>query len=178
MSNYKEDYPDNQINNNKLQQAFNITPSSSLPPTLPSEKELALSSKEVVADLKDDPDDIIYTNIDRANRMLDRIEEEVESQGSARMFEVAAQLINAITQASSSIVGTSQHADELEYKQRILDLKEREVAVKEAIGTSKNDPKTVNNMIVTDRESLLKMINDNEDAPTPKEAGEVQNTDA
>ena len=178
MSKYNEDYPDNQINNNKLQNAFNIIPSSSLPPTLPSEKELALETKDIVEDLKDDPDDIIYTNIDRANRMLDRIEEEVENAGSARMFEVAAQLINAITQASSSIVGTNQHADELEYKQRILDLKEREVAVKEAIGTNNSSTKTVNNMIVTDRESLLQMINDNDDKPTPKEAGGVQNTDA
>jgi len=158
----KEDYPDKQINNNKLNDTFNITPSSSLPPTLPSEKELTSSAQNIVSELKDDPDNIIYTNIDRANRLLDKIEEDMENASSARLYEVAAQLINAITTASSSIVGTSVHADEMEYKQRILDLKEREVAVKEAIGTNKNT-KTVNNMIVTDRESLLKMINDQEE---------------
>lgn len=170
MTRYNEDPADKQINNNKLKSMFNMGEPSTLPPALASERELATTAGEIKDDLKDqrqDPDDIIYTTIDRANRLLDKLELDIENAASARMFEVAATLINSVTQAANSIIGTGQHADELEYKSRLLELKERETAVKEALGTKGS--KTVNNMIVTDRESLLKMISEDEPEKEVKE---------
>jgi len=153
MTKYNEDKADNQINNTKLQKMFNISTS-----TLPSENDIV---EQLPENLKNDPDNIILNNIDRANRLLDKIEGEIENGGSARMYEVSAQMINAVTTASSSIVGSNVHMDELEYKNKVLELKEREVAIKEALGVKKtSESQITNNLIVADRESLLNIIND------------------
>ena len=169
MSKFSEDFADTQINNRKLQSMFDVNTSDTLP-VLESEKELALAKKELMVEIdKNDPDDIILKNIDRANGLLDKLEQTIENSASARMFEVAATLINAVTQAAASVIGTSQHADELLYKEKVLELKERETRVKEIIG-KKDGGKTVNNMIVTDRESLLKIIQDNPE----KQGGEQE----
>ena len=151
MSRYDEDKSDKLINNNKLKDMFNI----SQEPSLPSIQSLEVEARDIKSDRKD-PDDIIYDNIERASRLLDKIELELENSSSARMFEVAAGLINAITQASTSIIGNTQHYDEQLYKEKLLQLKEREISVKEALNNRGN--KTVNNILVTDRESLLKII--------------------
>lgn len=118
-----------------------------------------------VKDSKEDPDDILYRNIERANALLDNLQQSItEGNNEPRMFEVAGQLINAITTASSSIVGVTQHDDEMEYKQKWLEYKEKELAIKQAMKGGGNKEALgeggyqQNNIIVTDRESLMDFI--------------------
>jgi len=161
MSRYDEDHADSQINNSKLKSLFNMgndPTSESLPSTDILIDEITNDSGEV----RRSPDEIVHANIERAERFLDTIEDSIANGGSARMFEVASALINAVTQASASIIGTNQYEEEIRYKERLLALKEREIAVKEALGTKSGGPKTVNNILITDRESLLKVINEEE----------------
>ena len=158
MSRYDEDFADNIINSSKLKALFNMdTPkdvSTTNEPDIPHNDPIDTQERR-------DPDTIIYNNIDRAERFLDKIEEEVNNGSvNARMMEVASALINSITQASASIVGSNQYSDEMLYKERVLALKEREVMVKEALGKGGSN-KITNNVLVTSREDLLKMINGN-----------------
>lgn len=169
MSRYDEDKSDRMINSNKLNSLFGSSgavDNQEINNTISESEEITESLEE-----QDNPDDIIYRNIERANRFLDQIENNLASGLNARLFEVAAGLIATVTQAATSIVGNTKNM-EIEYKQRILDLKEREIAVKEALG-SKGGGKTINNMIVTDRESLLKMIKGEE----PKETSSQYDND-
>lgn len=159
MSKYGEDPSDKLINSKKLKSLFDL-PDEISEENLPektTEKNIMEESKDINIDRKD-PDDIIYDNIDRANRLLNRIEVETENGLTARLMEVASALINSITQASNSIVGSSQHEDEQRYKERVLELKEREVMIKESLGKGGGNS-TVNNVLVTSREDLLKMMN-------------------
>jgi hypothetical protein len=52
----------------------------------------------MVAGQEEDPDVILLKNIDRANTLLDTAQEAIENgaENAARMYEVSAQLINAI----------------------------------------------------------------------------------
>jgi hypothetical protein len=151
MSKYTEDPSDKLINSKKLKSLFDL-------PNEISKENLPDKIKEDSKEIREDPDNIIYKNIDRANRLLDKIEEATENGLTARLMEVASALINSITQASNSIVGTSQHEDELRYKERVLELKEREVMIKESLGKG-GGSNTVNNVLVTSREDLLKIMN-------------------
>jgi len=120
-------------------------------------------------DNKEDPDNILYTNINRANRFLDILEEQItkedpdkktpEKKNTARLFEVSAQLINAITTASSSIAGSYKDDAEYEYKLQVLELKHKELAIKQAIqGGGQKGNTTNNNLIVSSREEILDLI--------------------
>lgn len=131
----------------------------------------ALSSAEditienLVANRLSDPDLVISTNINKANAILDRIIEEINSSGmSPRLGEVASQLIATINQAASQIYTKEFDMSGLRIKHKMLELKEREVRLKEltAIPNANGQGKTVNqNIIVTDRETVLRLLRDN-----------------
>lgn len=106
----------------------------------------------------EDPDEIIRKNIDRANRILDRIEEEmVNGNFSSRLAEVAAKCMDSITNAVSQIQSTTYNNDYLQLKSRVVDLKKSELEFKV---NNSNKPQKVGsqNIIFTDRESLLKAL--------------------
>lgn len=102
-------------------------------------------------------DDLLKNNIDRANRILDRMEYEMENGNfSARMAEVTSQLINAVTTAISQNFTNNYNISYLQLRDNIVKLKEIELKHKLSYGKG---PKTLNqNIIVTDRESLLKFL--------------------
>lgn len=120
----------------------------------------------------EDPDNLLYQNIERANRFLDTLEhrimnpnEQGKKESTSRLFEVSAQLINAITSATQSIVGAQKDDMEYQYKLELLELKNKELMVKSAMkgGESGKGHTTNNNLIVTSREQLLDMIDQNEE---------------
>lgn len=166
---FGEDPPENQLNIGNLNKTFGI---SSNPDTMETQVKdmkdtLEETSKELEkaeqSENKPDPDSVLYQNIDRANRLLDKLENQMDTgQTEARVFEVASQLINAITTASSSIVGVNEHSEELEYKYKWLEHKEKELQVKQALKDGKSDEEgqqvTNNNLIVTSREDLMNLI--------------------
>lgn len=161
MSRFDENVADSNVNTKLLEKEFNIS-------NTPRNQEEQIQQFEEMRETLDeasnlpDPDNILHDNIQRANRILDQAEEELREGGlSARMVEVCAQMINAITSAANSIVGTS-YDDEMELKREKLELEKKKLAIKQATqslpeGENKN---TTINAIVTDRESLLKMISE------------------
>lgn len=124
-----------------------------------------ISIEDLVANRLSDPDLVISTNINKANAILDRIIEEINSSGmSPRLGEVASQLIATINQAASQIYTKEFDMSGLRIKHKMLELKEREVRLKEltAIPNANGQGKTVNqNIIVTDRETVLRLLRDN-----------------
>ena len=168
---FGEDPSEKQLNIGNLNKTFGISQNSDNMETQIKDMRDTLEeqSKELKkaeeSEEKPDPDSVLYQNIDRANRLLDKLEDQMETgQLEARMFEVASQLINAVTTASSSIVGVNEHSDELEYKYRWLEHKEKELAVKQAMkeggGNKEQEGQQVTNqnLIVTSREDILKLI--------------------
>lgn len=124
-----------------------------------------ISIEDLVANRLSDPDLVISTNINKANAILDRIIEEINRSGmSPRLGEVASQLIATINQAASQIYTKEFDMSGLRIKHKMLELKEREVRLKEltAIPNANGQGKTVNqNIIVTDRETVLRLLRDN-----------------
>lgn len=160
-------------NGNSLDEIFNLTSPN------PSHDESALQS--MVDDMRnqlpaltnqDEPDSILYKNIERANKLLDKLESSILSQETpnARLIEVCGQLINAITTATTSIAGNSFAAQKHEYNMKMIEVKEQEVEVKRIVATNKVDSankggggdnsSNEKKVLVMDRESLLRMIED------------------
>lgn len=113
-----------------------------------------LSASEV-----SDPDIVISTNINKANAILDRVINEINRAGmTPRLGEVASQLISTINQAAGQIYTKEFDFGSLRIKKKMLDLKEREVLLKErALSSGKGG--TVNqNIILTDRETVLRLL--------------------
>jgi hypothetical protein len=156
MSRFNEDVSDPQMNISTLNNAFNTN-------SKVQEMREELNNATEIAEEYVDPDNILYSNIDRANRLLDKIEEEITNgDTAARLFEVSSQLINAITTATTSIVGYARDDADLEYKNRVLELKEKELQLKSIIkGEKQQSIGTVNNnVIVSNREDIMKLISE------------------
>ena len=119
-------------------------------------------------DEQEDPDNILYQNIERANRFLDILEdritgrgEKVKKESTSRLFEVSAQLINAITSATQSIAGSYQNDLDYQYKLEKLELENKKLMIQYALkgGDGNQGSTTNNNLIVSSREDILDMIN-------------------
>ena len=114
-----------------------------------------------------DPVNILKGNIKKANQILDKIQDEIEKGNfTARMVEVAGNIINGITAASKEIIGKENYSGYLEIRKELKNLKEREVVIKEKSGT-RSGTTTNQNIIVTSREDLLKIMGN-----APKKIGE------
>ncbi len=133
------------------------------------------SFREVLNKAKqvDDPENILATIIEKAGTFLDMIESEcVNGAMSARYLEVANQIMNTLLSTTNSLVDNKSKTFNDELKQvrivqrdRELDQKDKELEIKEYFYKNKlqleqgNQPNTTNNILVTDRESLLKYLN-------------------
>ncbi len=110
-------------------------------------------------------DGIIKANIERANNMLDRVEDEMDRGNfNSRMVEVFSKLVDSVTTAASQIQSSSYNSDYLVLKEKLAALKEIEVKAKVKNitsgggGTHKTEIENQQNIIVTDRESILKVL--------------------
>lgn len=163
---FNSDMAEAQLNTKKLDSIFNIDRNTLILDSQDnSDKQLQdiqnmrKEIEELSKKTSPDPDSILYDNIQRANRLLDKAEDSLDHGGiDNRRLEVMAQLINAITSASSSIMGESYNQQMLEHKERELDIKEQQILLKQTLKGEKANI-TQNNLIVTNREDLLKMIN-------------------
>lgn len=120
MSTFGEDKSEPHINMKSLENELNLSQDQKNKLQEVEEMRETLKEEEKkVKEKREDPDDILYNNIQRANNLLDDIQRSISNgNNEPRMFEVASQLINAITSASTSIVNVDQHDDEMEYKQK------------------------------------------------------------
>lgn len=128
--------------------------------------EKRISEREEVEIDYNNPIDILKGNIKKANQILDKLQDELDNGNfTARMVEVAGNIINGITAASKEIISKENYVGYLEIRKQLKDLKEREVVIKEKVGI--RGTTTNQNIIVTSREDLLKIMSNE-----PKKIGE------
>jgi hypothetical protein len=103
-----------------------------------------------------DPKSILKANIKKANKILDRIANEMNNGNfSARLVEVAGNIINSITASSKEIINKENYADYIKVRQDLVELKAKEVEIKQLKGQR---PPNQTNVLVTSREDLLKLL--------------------
>lgn len=151
--------------NSEIKEFKNADKNQQLEKIKQMKSDLAESMKQ--KEDQEDPDNILYKNIDRANRFLDILENEIteedpesktpKKKNISRLFEVSAQLINAITSATQSIAGSYKDDMEHSYKLELLELKNKELAIKHALKGGEAYT-TNNNLIVSSREDILDLI--------------------
>ena len=102
-----------------------------------------------------DPNKIIRENIEKANEILDLVTEELQNGNfSARLVEVAGQLINSVTAAGKELIGDRNYQAYLHLKNRMLELEKEKLEVRK-IG---NKRPTNQNLIIANREDVLKLL--------------------
>jgi hypothetical protein len=108
----------------------------------------------------------LKSNIERANEILDKVQDEIEHGNfTARLVEVAGQLINSITIASKEILEKEYKDKYLGLRQQIVLLKKREVDIR---ALSSNRPKN-QNLIVASREDVLKLLREGDSTESDSE---------
>lgn len=180
MSGFDEDRANSQVNESILEQEFNLDTSEDRQQELEQIREMRLQLNDA-ADGQD-PDDILYENIERANNLLDTAQQAVERGGetNARMYEVCAQLINAITNAATSIATGGFNNQKHEYNMKMLEVKEKEVMVKSAIAQNKIEGGGAGRsgtVVAMSREELLRILDDESKEVQVNSAGEQQSTE-
>jgi len=142
-----------------LAQEFNMDMDTALTPINDDPIDVTTLNSNTLSN----PDEVISTNINKANAILDRVIEEINRAGmSPRLGEVASQLIANINVAAGQIYTKEFDLSGLRIKQKMLLLKEREVRIKESSINPNKIGDTVNqNIIVTDRETVLKLLKQN-----------------
>ena len=160
-----------EINKSRLADQFNLEP---IDISKESGDQNICSSPSQVRD----PIEILYNNIDRANRLLDRFEAIMDNDPQSRQIEVAAKMIESITIAAEKIFTNQIEYDTLSLKTKMLDLKQRELDIREKIALLNNgSPKINQNILITDRESVLKAIREKKEEDKLLKEGEVKEND-
>lgn len=112
------------------------------------------------------PNDVLKKNIERAQRLLDKIEVEWDvgtSTNTIKLVEIAAKLIDCITSAANSMITNDVSLETTNQKQEYLDLKRLEFELKKTKTESSESGKqsivnnTQNNVYLTSREDILKL---------------------
>lgn len=112
-----------------------------------------------------DTDLVLKRNIQRAEALLDRIDEEINNGVmDARLLTAASSLIAAVTQAANSFITNSTSLDMLALKQEDLELKKKQLELREAVNAARNNTPVTqtniqNNVVVSSREEILKLLN-------------------
>ena len=102
-----------------------------------------------------DPEEVLKENIDRANRILDRVEQEIEGGNmTARMVEVAGNILNTVTNSSKEIMANINYKKYLQIRADMVKYKYDELESKQA----KFRSPTSQNIIVSNREDIMKLL--------------------
>lgn len=130
--------------------------------------------KEEIKDVKDDleelpenyvdTDAVLKKNIERAELLLDKIQEEVENGVmDSKLMASAASLIAAVTQAANSFITNSTSLEMIAIKQEGMDIKRKELELKEAVKNSQSSipsqqTNIQNNVVLSSREEILRLM--------------------
>ena len=167
---FRKDQADPQVDLDELDKLFGIDNTN----IIEKEGELVdVETGEILKEVNDmrkeiatieeslpDVDKIITDNIERANRILDKVEDAiVRGDYTASMIDAVGKLIDSVTSAATSITGISYNNEVLRQKDRDLDRKEKELAVKQLVKGEQGTQITNNNLIMN-REDLMKLISD------------------
>ena len=120
------------------------------------------------------PDQILKENIQRANRILDILEDDARERKviSARKAEVMGQLINSVTNAANSIITDEYNKEYLQIRQSVIQLKEKEMRIKE-IGAGSGGGVS-ERLLITDRETILQILEDGKEGKGMEEIPNVK----
>lgn len=119
------------------------------------------------------PDIILQNNINKANTVLDKIISEMKKGNfSARMAEVAGQLVNAVTGAVDKVYAKNAGIDNLLVKNKMIALKEKEADIREKIMEAKGKTRSKDKLVITDRETIMSMIRKENKKELEKEDGD------
>ena len=103
----------------------------------------------------DDPEEVIKLNMERADRILNILEDELNrGQITARMMEVASTLINSVTTSSKELITGRNYEKYLQIRREMVKYKYDELEVKK----NKKEQPTNQNLIIASREDILKVI--------------------
>lgn len=106
----------------------------------------------------DDAIDALKKNIYNANQLLEKIQHEMNNGNfTSRLAEVASTVINSITQASKEILSDQNYEDYMEVRRAIVELKNREVNLRETTAVIRG-PSSTTNVLIASREDILKSI--------------------
>jgi hypothetical protein len=120
-----------------------------------SEDIVPLEATETVPADISNPDAILSVNIGKANAILDHVMREIDAGNfSARHVEVAGQILSVINQSTSQLYQNKFELANIRIRAETLKLKARQLDMLEKSGGVSNQ-----NIIVTDRESIMRIIN-------------------
>jgi len=113
--------------------------------------------KEITKNIIEGPIETLKDNITKANEVIDLLMKEMKNGNlSARMAEVSGQLINSVTNASKEIIAGTNYSEYLHIKYKMLKLKKLEIDIK----NKKLDNPSKDNLIIADRESILRLLDE------------------
>lgn len=113
--------------------------------------------KEITKNIVEGPIETLKDNITKANEVIDLLMKEMKNGNlSARMAEVSGQLINSVTNASKEIIAGTNYSEYLHIKYKMLELKKLEINIK----NKKLDNPSKDNLIIADRESILRLLDE------------------
>lgn len=133
---------------------------------------------EKTVDFKTDLDysdalEALKSNIFNANQLLEKIQFEMNNGNfSARLAEVAGSIINSITQSSKEILSDKNYGEYMQVRKALVQLKAKELEIKEQKMITGSGPRTQTNVLVTSREDLLRILENKK----PKQITEVVDT--
>jgi len=130
--------------------------------------------KDILKKIKEIPDPslIVTATIEKASIFLDMVHSAAENgEMSPRYMEVASQLINTIITSSGFLSNETQldfdnkiKTIKLKQKDRQIDLKQKELEIKELYYNAKSVNSDKNNVIIADQKSILKFLNEKNEA--------------
>jgi hypothetical protein len=131
-----------ELNRNRLSETFDI-------------EDIKREVESISFNEKTDPEEILRENINRANRILDRVEQEIEGGNfTARMVEVAGNILNTVTNSSKEIISNINYKKYLQIREAMVKYKYDELEAKK----SKFRSPTNQNIIVSNREDIMKLL--------------------
>ena len=94
-------------------------------------------------------------NVERANKILDMVEEELENGNfSARLVEVAGQIMNTITNSNKETLANINYKTYLQIREKLIKYKYDELKTKQ----NKLKIPTNQNIIISNRKDILKIL--------------------
>jgi hypothetical protein len=107
------------------------------------------------------PEEVIRENISKANYLLDLAISNIESGNiNPRMLETTAQLLNSITNATGILMSTATDMIGMDLKSKLVELKEKELEMKNKAITEGGTKNLTQNLIVASHSELMKLLND------------------
>ena len=117
-------------------------------------------------------ENILRKNIEKADEILNKIKNELTSGNfSARLVEVAGQIINSITAASKVLIDDTNYNKYLDIRKGLMLLKKKEVEIKEL----KSGRPLNQNLIIASREDVLKMLKEKTESENEPDSENEQN---